>query len=56
MRALARFLMAETDSHPFGESGRRWVLDPHANSKSCWDSSPNAIKFSEYGNSALMVD
>jgi hypothetical protein len=47
-KALAAFYAGQTEKHPHGLSGRRWMLLPE-NGKSCWDTSREGVRFSEWG-------
>lgn len=40
--------------HPHGKSGERWLV-PYEGGKNMWDTSPEAVRFSEYGNAAGAV-
>ncbi len=50
-RSLSAFYSGETDRHPCGTSGRRFVLPPE-DDRSCRDTSVAGYPFSEWGNAA----
>lgn len=53
-KAEAAFLTGRGDRHPRGLSGRNWLIPSHEDMR-CWDTSPGAWRFSEWGNAAGMI-
>lgn len=50
-KQLSRYLSGESDRHPYGESGKQWLIPPQC-TKSGWDTRPGMQIYSEWGNAA----
>jgi hypothetical protein len=50
-KRAAAFYAGETDIHPRGVSGKRWLIPPE-NDRRCMDTHPRAYSYSEWGNLA----
>ncbi len=53
-RGKIAYLSGETDRHPQGWSGARWII-PYGLDCDMWDTLPHAWRSSEWGNLAGMT-
>lgn len=51
----AAYYRGDTDRHPHGVSGKRYLLPPEDDNR-CWDTAPTAWQFSEWGNACGAVE